>query len=234
MNTLLLRFSAPMQSWGLNSKFDRRLTLNVPTRSAILGFIASSMGIQRQEEIGFLREGLKIGIRVDREGELLRDYQTVKSSSSAYVTHRYYLNDAVFLVGIEGELLLLRSIEKSIQNPAYPLFLGRRSCPPEGRVVIGLRENTTLIEALESEPYLLDISSNKKEIKSVQLRIVMDSDSQDSQAFLQKDNPVSFDFRKRVFDNRFVVERFIKLQLDEKQSTMNVETVHNPWNELEV
>jgi CRISPR system Cascade subunit CasD len=46
MNTsyLLLWMEAPLQSWGADSKFGRRDTLNFPTKSGILGLLLCAMG----------------------------------------------------------------------------------------------------------------------------------------------------------------------------------------------
>jgi CRISPR system Cascade subunit CasD len=41
---LLLWLEGPLQSWGVNSKFDRRTTLEFPSRSAILGLLCAALG----------------------------------------------------------------------------------------------------------------------------------------------------------------------------------------------
>jgi len=41
---LLLWLEAPLQSWGADSKFDRRDTLPFPTKSGVLGIILCAMG----------------------------------------------------------------------------------------------------------------------------------------------------------------------------------------------
>lgn len=41
---LLLWLEAPLQSWGFDSKFGRRDTLDFPTRSGILGLICAALG----------------------------------------------------------------------------------------------------------------------------------------------------------------------------------------------
>jgi len=41
---VLLWFEAPLQSWGADSKFGRRDTLNFPTKSGVLGLVCSAMG----------------------------------------------------------------------------------------------------------------------------------------------------------------------------------------------
>lgn len=40
----LLWLEGPLQSWGFDSRFGRRATLDFPTRSGILGMVASAMG----------------------------------------------------------------------------------------------------------------------------------------------------------------------------------------------
>ena len=154
MSTLLMRLAAPLQSWGVDAKFDRHGTERVPTKSGIVGLAAAALGRRRNESIEDL-QALRFGVRVDREGMLLRDYHTAKNAKLAYVTNRYYLSDAVFLAGLEGDEALLAKIENALRHPAFPLFLGRRSCPPEGRLSLGIRMGKTLLEALQEEPSLV-------------------------------------------------------------------------------
>jgi len=47
MSTLLLKLAAPMQSWGLASKFDTRDTAREPTKSGVIGLLAAALGINR-------------------------------------------------------------------------------------------------------------------------------------------------------------------------------------------
>ena len=131
MPVLLLRLAAPLQSWGVESKFDTRRTLGYPTKSGVIGLVASAMGRERTEPLDDLNE-LKIGIRVENEGRQIRDYHTANGEKTKkYITHRFYLSDATFLVGLEHEDAgLIEKIEDALKHPAFPLFLGRRSCPP--------------------------------------------------------------------------------------------------------
>lgn len=46
---LLLWFEAPMQSWGFDSKFDRRDTLDFPTKSGVLGLLCCARGAGGEE-----------------------------------------------------------------------------------------------------------------------------------------------------------------------------------------
>ena len=154
MSTLLLRFAGPMQAWGTQTRFDVCRTNREPTKSGVIGFLAAALGLRRDAPLDALA-ALRFGVRVDREGALLRDYHMVRGEKSTYVTTRYYLCDAVFLVGVSGEdEALIQRLADAVCQPAFPLFLGRRSCPPEGRVCLGLREKS-LEDALGQEPCLL-------------------------------------------------------------------------------
>ena len=112
MATLLLRLAAPLQSWGMDSKFETRKTGREPTKSGVVGLLAAACGIGR-EEPGRLEplNALRFGVRVDQEGTLLVDYHTARKEErgrgnavkvTAYQTKRHYLADAIFLVGLES------------------------------------------------------------------------------------------------------------------------------------
>jgi len=156
MATLLLRLAGPMQAWGADeSKFEHRMTGNMPTKSAVIGMVAAAMGRRRNESISDLAS-MRFGVRADQLGGLLSDYHTVHrpdKSKFTYITNRQYLEDACFLVGLESELDVLASVADSLMNPYYPLFLGRRACPPSGRLVLGMRD-MPLQEALKEEEWL--------------------------------------------------------------------------------
>ena len=116
MSTLLLRLAAPLQSWGVASKFDTRDTAREPTKSGVIGLLAAALGRSRTENADDLK-GLYFGVRIDQPGVLLRDYHTArqKKNADSFVTTRYYLADAVFLVGLEGE-------EDFLQKAMYDLL----------------------------------------------------------------------------------------------------------------
>ena len=91
---LLLWLEAPLQSWGHDSKFGRRDTLNFPTKSGILGLVCSALGAGgaqaelltefaplKQTVISFVRaEKASSDALIKREREpLLRDFHMVGS-----------------------------------------------------------------------------------------------------------------------------------------------------------
>ena len=223
MGTLLLKLAGPLQAWGVESKFDERRTLNFPTKSGVIGMVAAALGRSREESVDDLNK-LKFGIRVDREGELLQDYHTAKGKNM-YVTKRYYLADAIFLVGLESDDRdYLVQIEMALKTPAFPLYLGRRSCVPTQPLVLGLRE-TDLLTALYNEPWLLAEWRQKKCTDSERkLRIITDDTEKinDTDAIL-RDVPISFSRARREFAWRNVVEHeYVQMQATE----------HDPWAEL--
>lgn len=205
MSTLLLRLAAPLQSWGVDGKFDRRGTERLPTKSGVVGLLAAALGRRRNDPIDDLC-GLAFGVRVEQEGVLVRDFHTAKSRDTAYVTQRHYLSDAIFLVGVHGDSGLLMSIERALNNPAFPLFLGRRSCPPEGRVCLGMRLGKTLLDALHSEPWHASERTQANTPPGVRLRISTDASSSDGSSYLQRDVPLSFAQSHRRFGFRRVTE----------------------------
>ena len=188
VSTLLLRFDAPMQSWGDSSRFSRRDTRREPTKSGVVGFVAAALGRRRADTIDDIA-ALSYGVRIDRNGVLLRDFHTARNESQAFVSERYYLADAIFLVGLCGERSLLDQMDQAIRSPVFPLFLGRRSCPPEGRVTLGLRE-MGLLEALRAEPWLGTAPKKPK-----RLEIVCDGQT----GSLSHDHPISFSQTNRTY-----------------------------------
>lgn len=93
MPVLLLRLAAPLQSWGVESKFDTRRTLGYPTKSGVIGLVASAMGRDRTEPLDDLNE-LKIGIRVENEGRQIRDYCCLPRKTQKVGNHGISRNKA--------------------------------------------------------------------------------------------------------------------------------------------
>ena len=206
MPTLLIRMAAPLQAWGTDSKFETRRTGREPSKSGIVGFLAAALGYRRDEDDKIAELGrLHIGVRVDKEGTLLRDYHTVHGAKSAYVTNRYYLSDAVFLVGVESEdEQMIEKLANALEHPVFPLFLGRRSCSPTLPICLGIRQSE-LKNALESEPWLLPEWRKKKE-RAATYRFIMDSDEREGRTAMVQDLPLSFNPEHRKFGYRLVRE----------------------------
>ena len=201
MATLLLRLAAPLQSWGSDSKFETRKTDREPTKSGVVGLLAAALGLRRDDTEGLARlNGLRFAVRADQEGSLLVDFHTAKSRDTSYVTYRHYLQDAVFLAGLEsGDEALLRELEAALRHPVYPLYLGRRSCPPTLPLFLGLQAGE-LLDTLRAEPLLV------KQRNGAPLRIVADADPADAAAVPRRDLAVSFSPIHRQYGFRPVRE----------------------------
>lgn len=197
MSTLLLRLAAPLQSWGSNSKFETRTTEKMPTKSGVIGMLASALGWTRNADLTRLT-ALKFGVRADREGENITDFHIarVQKGKDSYVTYRHYLSDAVFLAGVEGDEEVIKELEIALHNPCFPLFLGRRSCPPTLPIVIGVRQSS-LEKALREEPPICE-----NDAPYMRIQIEMD----DLDAGMMQDVPISFDPQRRIYGYRKVKE----------------------------
>lgn len=177
-DVLVLRLSAPLQSWGGHSRHTTRGTLTHPTKSGVVGLCAAALGRPRGTDLSDL-SALRLGVRVDRPGTLLVDFHTVSAAShgpldpkaqrlptsgggrlkpgEGKVSRRAYLQDAVFVAALEATddapRALLHAVEAALRRPRYPLFLGRRSCPPDRPVLLGLYRDANLTAVLAEIPW---------------------------------------------------------------------------------
>jgi CRISPR system Cascade subunit CasD len=77
MHTLFLRLEGPLQSWGLRARWGERDTASEPTKSGVIGLLGCCLGLRRDSsELQHLSQALRMGVRVDSPGVLLRDYHT--------------------------------------------------------------------------------------------------------------------------------------------------------------
>lgn len=238
MTTLLLRLEGPMQSWGTQSRFSIRDTGLEPSKSGVIGLLCAALGKPRQEteNDGFPTieqlVSLRMGVRVDREGVFKRDFHTaggahkkddeygvIKAdgkSRGTVTSDRYYLSDANFLVGLEGERGLLEILHQALEKPHWQLCLGRKAFVPGSPIWLedGLQE-LALEETFEKYPFSTE---KKKNEESRKLRIVLDRGLNESQADesnkrgtieIRQDVPVSF--ASRCFKLRSVITRYISI-----------------------
>lgn len=182
---------------------------------------------------------LAMGVRHDRPGVLKYDYQTAgqgtyevtlsdgsKQKRSRIIlangTHpsgahlgdgvqswRYYLADAVFLVGLEGpERSLLERVHAALQTPFWPLALGRKSYVPSESVWLeGGLVDAPLLEALAAWPW----STTPRRGETAPERLLVSLESQDGSGALRMDQPLS-SFTERRFGARYVHAEWVDLQ----------------------
>ncbi len=230
LHTLLLRLSAPLQSWGSESLYDSRETDSMPTKSGVIGMLAAALGIKRDESPGELRN-LGFGVRIDLQGIKLNDFQITEMGEklNANLSNRAYLSDAIFLVGLEcADVEFLKKIEDALKHPIYSVFLGRRSCPPTQPLVLGIR-NTGLYQSLLDEKWLVPEWRQRSLFHfsdNLHLRIVTDGTHGDA---VKKDVPISFSPFRREYGYRYVTEMPAKIVTRE---LFSISTEHDPMSEL--
>lgn len=175
MSVLLLKLAGPLQSWGSSSRYVRRSTQKEPTKSAVIGLLASAQGRLRGDGIEDLLD-LSFGVRIDQPGTLVNDFQTERPNRGEPMppTHRYYMSDAKYLVGLGADDALLTGLDDALRHPRWPLFLGRRSCPPEYPVSLGLQPGDSVIEVLEKHGWIA-APWYKRRHPGCQLEVVCDA-----------------------------------------------------------
>jgi CRISPR system Cascade subunit CasD len=221
VTVLLLRLAAPLQSWGTSSKFVRRNTDRAPSKSGIIGLLAAAQGRRRTDTIEDLLE-LRIGVRVEQAGQLERDFHTAHTrdgATSMPLSYRFYLADAAFVAAIEGPQAVLDGLREALLRPVFPLFLGRRSCPPAGPLVLGLRSGN-LHTALREQPWQASPFIRKRHHQAtIPLDTVTDwpppdtvdnpADGDELGCEVVRDDPISFDPRYRQYGWRTVIHRTV-------------------------
>jgi CRISPR system Cascade subunit CasD len=239
---LLLKLSAPMQSWGVMSRFSRRDTGKEPSKSGVVGLLCAALGISRDEANTenplFARLlKLKMGVLVLREGVLQSDYHTAQNIAKAdggiketELSTRFYLADADFIVGLEGDdLETLKTVQTALQKPKWQLFLGRKAFVPDTPVyfregVLTVEQSDAALEDFLRSRTLVRILQNygefdgQKKNFEMRRRLIVEHE-QGSET--RQDVPLSFADRR--FTNRRVRTEFIDLKGENGDGTLSDE-----------
>ena len=214
MSVLLMRLAGPMQSWGTRSRFSNRDTGLEPSRSGAVGLLCAALGRPREASLDdFLP--LKMAVRVDREGRLMRDYHTAqnvrradptKGTQDTVLSERFYLADAEFLVGLEGDGDFLKRLDAALRRPVWPVFLGRKAFVPSLPIAEGLCDGE-LIEAIEKVGWRKRHRKDKPPVQP--LRGVVEVSYGTGEP--RTDVPLSFISRERRFGIRHVKDCFFPI-----------------------
>ena len=154
---LALYFDAPMQSWGFQSRLERRTTLGYPTKSGVVGMLCAAMGIRREDRDSIRQlANLDMHVLVLSAAQRMTDFHTVGGgydpkvdrdsvpakvdggAPATVVTYRDYLVDGKFAVLLHGEATLLGRCEAALRDPKWGVWLGRKSCIPAAPICHGL------------------------------------------------------------------------------------------------
>lgn len=254
---IVLRLAGPLQSWGIASQFNQRRTASAPTKSGIVGLLAAALGRRREDPIEDL-VSLRMGVRSDQPGSLLRDYHTVsdrpgtpllsasldtkgrqkRTSPKKYTqpTDRFYLQDAVFIAVLQGRTEFLGDLARAVRHPVFPLALGRRACVPTPPILVPATDDDlwagTFLSVLRNVPWQASEHVRTK-VTSVSVRLAAswdDPDGDDSRA----DLPASFDPRRRGMATRKVSSGWVDVPtgIDSTASTGPRQSDHDPFQLL--
>lgn len=151
---LLLRLYGPLASWGDIAVGELRHTAVHPSRSALLGLLGAALGVERDDAAGqqALADGYRFGIKMESLGAPLRDYHTVQlgvpprkfqfrsrrqelaaDKVDTILSTREYRCDSLAVVAVQalpGAPASLEQLAQALRQPHFPLYLGRKSCPP--------------------------------------------------------------------------------------------------------
>ena len=219
-----------MQSWGTQSRFNYRDSGREPSKSGVIGLLCAALGRPRSEPVTDLA-ALRMGVRVDREGSVKQDYHTAGGYhghgppygvmqpdgklGGTVLSWRFYLSDASFLVGLEGDDSqegLLHELHEALAAPRWQLFLGRKAFSPGEPVRLpdhpplgpGLRRES-LEEALSAYPWVAR-TQVERDRPPVRLRLILDAERRQAYdtrgAEARSDVPISF--AARTFATRIV------------------------------
>jgi CRISPR system Cascade subunit CasD len=157
-DSLAFLIDAPMQSWGVSSKFQRRESESWPTKSAIVGIVSAAMGIDKYatgeaEQLLPLASLTFSVFRLPKTDPPLRlsDYHTIgggydknnpaevlhiprrasgASIDNAVLTRRTYLTDARFIALFQGKRDTLEKAAAALLDPVWGVWFGRKTCIP--------------------------------------------------------------------------------------------------------
>jgi len=181
MDALLLRFDAPLMSFGSTAVDEINPTDRFPGRGMLTGLLGNALGWDHRDidKLSALQERLRIACRWDAEPELLIDYHTVdlgqahlvdtgwttrgrredrgggEARKGTHIRFRHYWANGVCTVAVTltgGGEPTLADLEVALHTPARPLFLGRKTCLPAVPLLLGRRQGESLRALLASEP----------------------------------------------------------------------------------
>jgi CRISPR system Cascade subunit CasD len=136
-----------------------------------------------------------LGVRVENPGRQMVDYQTIFERS--IVSPRTYLQDAAFLAVFAGPENLLIQCRNALVNPRWPVYLGRKSCPPTRPVFEGLvYEYASAKEAIQNYPWDWGAKDCLKKLPNKLYCIIEDQEGTALRPDRLRVNPA------RMYDNR--------------------------------
>ena len=107
----------------------------------------------------------------------MRDYHTAqnvrradptKGTQDTVLSERFYLADADFLVGLEGDRAFLERLDTALRRPVWPLFLGRKAFVPSLPVSEGVTDGA--VNRGSGSPSVAEATSRRKAARKAAAR----------------------------------------------------------------
>ena len=175
---LRLVLEGPLLAFGGEAVDSLGVIEAFPAASMLTGLLANALGWQRHHRAALarLQQRLHYAARIDREGQSLTDFQTAQLGASdqgwttrgvvegragatygsPHIRRRDHDADKRVVVVLRlddvEELPTLADLATALDEPARPLFLGRKPCLPSSRINAGIVEAESLLDALASLP----------------------------------------------------------------------------------
>lgn len=180
--TLLLRLAGPTCAWHVHRSrsIDTSPTGRIsherlwPTRSAVLGLLAGAQGRPRGGDMGDLLD-LDMMVRADQPGRRRGEFKTGRrrDGRSKVVTgirRETVLDDACFLVGVSGDLILLDELYAACRRPVWAPYLGQLAYPVTLPLELAVLDEE-LEAAMRSWPWLASEWYRREQSRSTLLEL---------------------------------------------------------------
>lgn len=191
MDCLILRFDAPLMSFGTVVVDQHHPIGQFPALSMLTGLLANALGYEHREaeRLKSLQARICFAARWDRVAERIVDYQTVDlgqdfmvdtgwttrgvredrgsgaATSGTHIRYRHYWAGGCMTVVIglrEPDVRpTLEEIESALGAPARPLFLGRKNCLPAAPLLVRRTCAESLRTALIRAPLVADATTGR-------------------------------------------------------------------------
>lgn len=219
MSTLVFELAGPLQAWGVMEGGETRPTSAYPSKSGVLGMVAAALGLDRFNDLSDLYM-LKFGVRVDRPGTVVTDFQASRELilsryglreqingypefpkfSAAKLSRRGYISDGVFTIALSGDTNLLTKIADALVAPRYALYMGRRGCPAEPIRPV-LRNESSPLDALSAVE--VSVRAGHRNVNSLAVHVDADPCDTDGNFHTTYDAHA----RRNGWDRKFIPRR---------------------------
>lgn len=182
MDILILRFDAPLMSFGGVMVDQHGPTDRFPGQSLLAGLCGNALGLTHKDATALeaLQQRVEYAARWDVEPVQVLDYHTVelgqdKMSAAGWTTrgkpehrrggpaakfgthqrYRYYWANGVMTVALTvlgEESPTIQDLAEAFRRPARPLFIGRKTCLPSAPLLIDVVNAPDVLAALEVVP----------------------------------------------------------------------------------